>query len=173
MSGYYCSRMDISSGWDEKEQDVKDIEAAIDIDASPERVWGILTDLPSYVLWNPFIHRAYGLVQMGEKIEVHMKLPGAEESTFFPTITLMEPCRELRWSGHLYVAGLFDREQDFRIEPLGEDRVHFVQREGFTGVLVQLIMPKLEDAVRQGMEAMNMALKERAEAPAIPEHKAA
>jgi uncharacterized protein YndB with AHSA1/START domain len=27
----------------------------VDIDATPERVWQVLTDLPAYAEWNPFI----------------------------------------------------------------------------------------------------------------------
>src|SRR3712207_3688059 len=37
---------------------VKRLLTDIDIDATPERVWEVLTDLAAYPAWNPFIVRA-------------------------------------------------------------------------------------------------------------------
>ena len=59
--------------------------------------------------------------------------------------------------------GLFDGEHCFVIEPHGADRVRFVQHEAFTGLLVPLVPKTMESNIRQGFEAMNLALKARAE----------
>jgi len=32
-----------------------DLTTSVDIDATAERVWQVLTDLPAYGEWNPFI----------------------------------------------------------------------------------------------------------------------
>ncbi len=151
---------------------MKEIMAAIDIEASAKSVWEILTDLPSYVLWNPFIHRAYGRVAEGEKLEVHLHIPGAEETTFFPTITHIIPYQEFSWLGRLYLPGLFDGEHHFVLEPHADGSVRFIQRETFSGVLAALILPQLADPTRQGFDAMNAALKARAEAQAAHERAA-
>jgi hypothetical protein len=74
----------------------------------------------------------------------------------------------LRWLGQLVVPGVFDGEHRFRLEPLGPDRVRFVQEERFTGLLAPLILRFIERGTRQGFEAMNSALKLRAEQPASP-----
>src|ERR687898_2006844 len=78
-----------------------------------------------------------------------------------PTIS----CGELRWLGHLFVPGLFDGEHSLSIQPLEENRVRFVQREAFKGLLVPLFARSLDNNTRRGFEEMNRALKERAEAP--------
>ena len=39
---------------------MKELHSEIEIDASAERVWGILTDFASYPEWNPFIRRISG-----------------------------------------------------------------------------------------------------------------
>jgi hypothetical protein len=67
--------------------------------------------------------------------------------------------------GHLFVPGLFDGEHVFQIEPLGPERVRFVQAERFTGLLAPLMMRFIEPGTSQGFEAMNRALKARAEGP--------
>jgi hypothetical protein len=84
---------------------------------------------------------------------------------FRPRILAAAPARELRWLGHLGVPGLFDGEHGFRIEPLGPDRVRFVQEERFAGLLAPLVLRFVERGTRQGFEAMNRALKARAEQP--------
>lgn len=83
--------------------------------------------------------------------------------TFRPTVLKAEPNRELRWLGHLLIPGLFDGEHIFTIEPLGANRVRFVQREIFTGLLVPLLASGLDTDTRRGFEEMNQALKVRAE----------
>jgi hypothetical protein len=61
------------------------------------------------------------------------------------------------------VPGLFDGEHSFTIQPLGENRVRFVQREAFKGLLVPLFGRSLDSNTQRGFEEMNRALKERAE----------
>jgi hypothetical protein len=61
-------------------------------------------------------------------------------------------------------AGLFDGEHSFTIEPLQENRVRFVQREAFKGLLVPLFARSLDTNTQRGFEQMNRGLKERTEA---------
>lgn len=75
----------------------------------------------------------------------------------------MEPQRELRWLGHLFVPGLFDGEHAFIIEALEPGRVRFIQREVFTGLLVPMFSRMLDKDTKRGFMEMNNALKMRAE----------
>jgi hypothetical protein len=83
--------------------------------------------------------------------------------TFKPTVLEAEPERELRWLGRFLVPGVFDGEHSFHIEPIDDRRVRFVQAERFRGALVPVFGKTLEQT-RRGFEAMNQALKRRAEA---------
>ncbi len=85
---------------------------------------------------------------------------------FKPIVIKAEPNRELRWLGHLWIRGLFDGEHIFTIEPLGVNRVHFIQRELFNGLLVPIFSHSLEKNTKRGFEEMNRALKAKAEKPA-------
>jgi hypothetical protein len=142
---------------------MKELRSDIEIQASAELVWQLLTDFASFPRWNPFIRQARGNVLVGERLEVIIHPSGANGMTFRPTILKAEPNRELRWIGHLLVSGLFDGEHIFTIEPLGKNRVRFVQREIFTGLLVPLFARGLDTDTRRGFEEMNQALKVRAE----------
>ncbi len=143
---------------------MKQLHTEIIIEASPERVWELLTDFGSYPQWNPFIRNISGLPASGERLEVRLEPPGGRGMTFKPKVLNAEPNRELRWLGSLLVPGLFDGEHSFAIDPLGENRVRFVQREEFKGVLVPLFARSLDTNTQRGFEQMNRALKERAEA---------
>jgi hypothetical protein len=144
---------------------MKDLHSEIEIDAPAERVWHLLTDFASYPQWNPFIHSIRGQPIRGEGLEVRIEPPGGRGMTFKPKVLNAEDNRELRWLGHLLVPGLFDGEHSFTIESLEENRVRFVQREAFKGLLVPLFFARsLETNTQRGFEQMNRALKERAEA---------
>jgi len=142
---------------------MKELHSQIEINASAERVWGLLTDFSRLPEWNPFMQHASGQVKRGEKIEVHLQLPNGPGMDIKPTLLTVEPNRELRWLGHMFVPGLFDGEHIFVIEPLAEERVQFIQREEFRGVLSSLLLSMIGENTQRGFEAMNQALKAEAE----------
>jgi hypothetical protein len=139
------------------------LHTAIDIAATTARVWEVLTDFSAYPDWNPFIRRIAGPVAVGARLETHLLPPGGRGMTFRPTVLAAEPERELRWIGYVGTPGIFDGEHRFRIEPIGPDRVRFVQEERFSGFLAPLILRFIERSTLEGFAAMNRALKARAE----------
>ncbi|MFQ5572357.1 MAG: SRPBCC family protein [Rhodothermales bacterium] len=136
----------------------------IEIHASPEAVWAVLTQLSRYDTWNPFITRAEGRVRVGERLTVRLEPPGGKPMTFRPTVTRVTNHEEFRWLGRLLFRGLFDGEHIFELEALDGHRVRLIHREEFRGLLVPLLWKRLDTSTREGFEAMNRALKERAEA---------
>ena len=86
---------------------MRTIETAIEIGASPARVWQILTDFPGYSKWNPFMTSISGPLKVGQNIAVRIQPPGKRAMTFKPTLLVVEPERELRWKGNILVPGLF------------------------------------------------------------------
>ena len=143
---------------------MKQLHTEIEISAPAGRVWELLTDFASYPQWNPFIRNISGQPAPGERLEVRLEPPDGRAMTFKPKVLRAEPNRELRWLGHLLLPGVFDGEHSFTIEPLEDNRVRFIQREAFKGLLVPLFARSLESNTLRGFEEMNHALKERAEA---------
>jgi hypothetical protein len=88
----------------------RELESEVKVQASPERVWEVLTDFAAYPDWNPFIVQAGGRAAPGSRLELRMRLPGRRPTTFRPQVLEAEPARRLRWPGHLLVPGLFDGE---------------------------------------------------------------
>jgi hypothetical protein len=141
---------------------MRELSTHIEIEATPDRVWAILTDFEAYPEWNPFIRSIEGDATPGAKLAARIAPPGGRAMTFKPTVLEATPGRALRWLGHLLAPRIFDGEHSLRIEPLDDSRVRFVQSERFSGVLVPLFGKTLEKTER-GFVAMNEALKRRAE----------
>ncbi|MFN4274789.1 MAG: SRPBCC family protein [Ferrovibrio sp.] len=145
-----------------------DITTEILIDAPPARVWAVLADFATYGAWNPFMPQIFGTPQAGARLRVRIVPPGSGGMTFRPRLLTVTPERELRWRGHLLVPGLFDGEHRFRLEPTdGGQRTLFRHGESFSGLLLPVIFgARAQAATRAGFEAMNAALKRRAESAA-------
>ena len=142
------------------------IVTQMDIAASPERVWSILMDFSAYPQWNPFIRSLSGVAKPGEKLRVTIQPEEHRAMTFRPRVLTATNQQELRWLGRLGFPGLFDGEHYFQLAVLSNGSTRVTQGERFSGVLVGLFLARMETATKAGFDAMNRALKDRAEAKA-------
>jgi hypothetical protein len=142
-----------------------ELYAEIQIDASVERVWDVLMDFERYPEWNPFIQSISGSGEIGSKLKVKLKLEGRKPAAFKPKVLAKQPHEEFRWLGKLLLPGIFDGEHILLIREEGDGRVKFIQQEYFRGIFAASILRRIGEATQQGFEAMNKALKERAENP--------
>jgi len=133
------------------------------INASPEKIWAILTDFEKYPDWNPFIKYIKNTVKTGSQIEVSIEPPGASGMVFKPTVLAFEANKELRWLGHLIFTGLFDGEHSFKIVDNKNGTSTFIHNENFKGILVPFFKTQLNTNTKRGFELMNEKLKEIAE----------
>lgn len=140
------------------------IETQITVEASPTKIWGILTDFSAMSAWNPFIRTISGSLAPGESLSVRIAPPGQAAMTFEPTVLVSEPERELRWVGAVMARWIFAGEHYFVLDRIGPCATRLTHGERFSGILAPLIMrgPMLA-ATKQGFAAMNAQLKIRAE----------
>ena len=143
-------------------QTMKSLQTEIVINASPEKVWNILTDFAKFPEWNPFVVKAEGKPELGSYLRVELK-NGNGVSVFKPKVLVVEKNRAFEWLGSFPIPGLFNGHHYFRIEPINNDQVKFVHGEEFTGLLAGLIMKQIGEQTQKGFMNMNKALKERAE----------
>lgn len=144
------------------------LDSEIEIAATPERVWSILSNFPDYPNWNPFIRTIRGTPEVGASLVIQIQTGGTKSMTFRPTVLSAVPSRELRWLGRFLVRGLFDGEHRFSIQPIAEGKIKFRQSELFSGILVLLFKGTLDRNTKRGFEEMNRALKMKAEAQETP-----
>jgi len=134
-----------------------------EIEAPAERVWQILTDFARYPEWNPFIRRIHGEPLRRAELDVLIQPDGAKPVRFRPRIVTFRPPKELRWLGRARLPGLFQGEHRFVVEHLGPRRSRLIHEQRVRGLLVPFLRARLEEPVRRGFDAMNLALKQVAE----------
>ncbi|MGK0328918.1 SRPBCC family protein [Polaribacter sp.] len=136
----------------------KQIKTSIIIEASREKIWGILTDFENYTEWNSFIKSISGELKVRNRIKI--KVQGM---TFKPIVLTLNQNTELKWLGNLWFRGLFDGEHKFYLTDNGNGTTNFEQSENFSGILVKILTKSLEKETKNGFEKMNKELKLRAE----------
>ena len=139
---------------------MRTITRTVELDATPQQVWEVLTDAPAHAEWNPFITKMDGDLEVGRQIEVRIAPPDGRPMTFRPTVTDVDPAHRLAWLGHLFVPGLFDGSHSFTLEPLPDNRSQLTQSETFRGLLVSFSGALLR-RTEAGFAAMNEALRQR------------
>jgi hypothetical protein len=138
----------------------------IEIDAPAETVWRILMDFENYPSWNPFIRRVEGETKPGSALKVFIQPSGGTGMTMKPNVVEHSANVKFSWLGSLLVKGLFDGKHEFLLEPLpgsAGNKVKFIQREEFSGILAPVIWALIKKNTRRGFEEMNSALKVLAE----------
>jgi hypothetical protein len=148
-----------------------ELRTFVDIHATPERVWHVLTDLPAYAEWNPFITRAEGTFVEGGRLSVDVPPVNAFiQPRLRPTILEVVPSRRLRlWSrlDRLGIPGLFDVEHTMTITEHGGG-VRLWQQDRFGGLLAPFLIRSLNRHRLTAFNAMNAALKDRVEGAPAP-----
>ena len=112
----------------------------IDIDATPDEVWEVLTDFDDYGDWNPFITSITGPAEPGARLAVALAPPGGRAITMKPTVRAAErepPVRLARPPG---------RAGDLRRRPRVPDRAG---RRRHDGVHPTRDVPRRARAVRR------------------------
>ncbi len=136
---------------------------SIVINATPAKVWEVLTNFNSYPDWNPFIRSINGTPAPGNTIQVTLQPPNSKPILMKPRVLVFEQQKELRWIGSLGIPYIFDGEHVFRLEENSDGTSTLHHFERFRGILIPFLSTLIEKTTRDGFELMNAALKQRVE----------
>lgn len=134
----------------------------VEILATPKEVWNVLTDLDKHAEWNPLIYHAKGEVKLRQTVKVSART-SSRDMNYRCLVVRVEPNQEFQWNWHVVFPFLVKGEHIFRIEPINESSVRFINREIFKGILIPFLKKELLTSGKDAMVAMDKALKERVE----------
>ena len=140
-----------------------EISTTIEIAASPENVWAVLTDLASYPKWHPVYQAVTGQLAAGSTLTITSTHPASGRSmTAKVKVLAAEPDTELRWVSRLL--GLTISERIFRLSPAAGG-TSLMQAATYRGLGRDRgrAMIKTISRIEGGFEAINRAIKQRAE----------
>ena len=140
---------------------MKELKTEIILNASPQKVWEVLTNFEQYSSWNPFITSIEGKPQAGTYLTNTMLNKG-KPMVFKPLITRLEENKYFEWLGAA-AGGLFKGRHYFMLEDLGNEQTKLIHGEQFTGLLANLILRMIAEETLQNFQKMNKALKHRVE----------
>ena len=123
-----------------------------------------MTDGAAFDEWNPFIKHLSGDLHVGSKLDVQVQAGDGAPMTFAPEVLVADTAQELRWIGKLGIRGLFDGEHYFVLEEAADGATVLRHGERFSGMLTYALFALIGQDTQAGFEAMNVALKARAEA---------
>ncbi len=142
---------------------MQQVQTHIDIEAPASLVWAILADFGRYQRWNPLISGVLGQPRTGARIEIKLRSPRGVEFSVRATVVHVREERELRWCERWTLPRLFSSERRFRVEQLPRGGVRFHHSEQARGIMVPLLAKRRRLLGQSGFDAMNAALKRRAE----------
>lgn len=115
---------------------------SIAIDASPERIWALLTTAKDIPRWTSTVTSIHGTIALGQQLNI--RVPSSERTFKVKVVSFVAP-KSLVWAdGH---APMFRGTREYLIEARGEHGSTFTMTETFQGVMLPLIRKTLPDFV--------------------------
>lgn len=113
-----------------------------DIHASPEKIWGLLTDASGYSDWNPAVINIEGTIAQGEKIKLRSIVNPKRD--FKLKVDQVDPPRRMVWWDGMPL-GLFKGVREFTLTPGTDGVTTFFMEEVYSGLLAPLITKSIPD----------------------------
>lgn len=135
----------------------KSVHHEITINASPEKVWSVLTDTDSYDSWNPVMKLLEGEVKEGNKVKYQFTQAEDKQYDIPTTVKKVIPNQLLNQGGGM--SGLLTFNHQYILEP-DKNGTKLTIHEDYSGIGVNFWNPA---PVQAAYERLNKAIKKRVE----------
>ena len=139
------------------------IDATLDIEASAETVWEVITDFARYGEWNPFISACSTTLVPGEPIDLQVHLFGSGPRPQREWMLSHTPGREFSYRMKPAPAGALRSRRWHRLTPLDAGRCRYESHFELAGWLSPLVRALLGARLRKGFAGMTAGIHNRAE----------
>ena len=149
--------------WDNG-QELHEVRTEIDIVATPEEVWAVLSDINSWHEWSPIINHSVGDAELGSKLSIIMigERKYQDGPEYQPIITHINAPVYFHWRAEMLAGFVMTNDKVFELQATSNG-TRLVHKELFTGMLVPIFSNKFDENIPLMLNAMNQALKVRVE----------
>lgn len=135
----------------------KSVRHELVINASPEKVWQVLTNTDAYAEWNPIMQLVKGDIKVGNKVTYKFTQDSAVSYEVPITVKQIIPNKLLNQKGGTPLILTYDHK--YTLEPQG-DKTKVIISEDYNGIGVNFWNPAL---VGKAYGILNEALKRKVE----------
>lgn len=137
----------------------------VEIAAPAELVWSILVDLPRYPQWNPYTVKVESSLRLGEPVNLFLPNPAqpGELLHVIEHLADFDPHRLLAWEMHASADNPDAARREQVIEATGPATCRYHTTDQFLGATADQVMALHGPWVKQGFDAVALALKAHAE----------
>jgi hypothetical protein len=136
------------------------IEHRLGLQAPPDAIWAVISDINGWGEWNPLYTRAEGVLRIGAQLDLDLALPGQKVRAIRPAIVDWVPNEQILWRLSM-MGGLVKTLRYIEIEKLSETGCIFANGELFEGPLGPTVARRMRREIRAGFAAMGEAVKDR------------
>jgi hypothetical protein len=112
----------------------------LNIRATAERIWSLLTDAGGFPRWNSTVTGIEGQIREGERLR--LSVPGTDR-TFTPRVSGVVPNERMTWTGGF--APVFKGVRTFQLTPRSDGTTDFAMQERFSGLVLPLAKGSMPD----------------------------
>jgi hypothetical protein len=139
------------------------IDAALDIEASAETVWEVITDFARYGEWNPFISACSTTLKPGDPIDLQVHLSPSTTRPQREWMLTHTPGREFSYRMKPAPLGALRSRRSHQISVLAPGRCRYDSHFELAGWLQPMVGALLGANLQRGFAGMNRGVKNRAE----------
>ena len=114
---------------------------SINIKATPEKIWSLLTNAADFPRWNSTVHSIEGEIALGHKIK--LRVPIAPKRVFKLKVSAFEPGKRMVWQDG--APPMFKGVRTFLLTPRADRSIDFSMVEVFWGLMLPMIAGSLPD----------------------------
>jgi hypothetical protein len=139
---------------------MKEYHTKIEIIASIEKVWEVLSDFEGYNEWNPLVSQITGDISEGGTIKTTI-VP--LRKTYSATLLSFKENGEMIWKGKQMASFLLAGKHYYILKKQNDNLTTLEHGEYFTGVFSVFISKRILQKMENAFVAHNIALKQRVE----------
>lgn len=139
------------------------IDQPVEVGASTERVWQVITDLRAYPEWNPFVRACESTLAVQAPIRMDVQLTSWFRKEQTETIIENEPEKRLCYGYAIAFFGALSSRRCHDLQPLGPGRTLYRSSFELSGWLAPVVQLLLGSSLRSGFQGMTLGVQQRAE----------